>query len=338
MVDCPTCGRTLRVPSLDGNVAPLPEPRLDVNELAGALDELAKIGEERAGSDSGDVSAAVVQKPVVVKELAPLPKPEPISIDTPPPPVAVDVSANQRRSKPAPLSAPVVARSESATSLGKTAAAPSFSASLKSAPVLGTIAVTGLLTFALGWLIGGMGGSEPAESPPNAGDGKATAVAPKPELRPVYHPSHWKAAIRGRITYRTPEGSNKPDEGARIIVLPKQRAGQSKLPVTGFWSGANEADFRVAVAGLRELGGDAALADAEGKFEIALPPSAGSFHLIAISRYNANEFDTTIPASTRAVLAQYFDRPDALIRRLRFEHSPVRFSGDTVETWDHTFK
>ncbi len=46
MVDCPTCGLSVRVPGLDGEVAPIPKPRLDLKdaELANALDELAAIG------------------------------------------------------------------------------------------------------------------------------------------------------------------------------------------------------------------------------------------------------------------------------------------------------
>ncbi|WP_417391377.1 hypothetical protein [Gimesia sp.] len=46
VVDCPTCGLSVRVPGLDGAVAPIPQPRLNLKdaELADALDELAAIG------------------------------------------------------------------------------------------------------------------------------------------------------------------------------------------------------------------------------------------------------------------------------------------------------
>ena len=45
VVDCPTCGLSVRVPGLDGAVAPIPQPRLNLKdaELANALDELAAI-------------------------------------------------------------------------------------------------------------------------------------------------------------------------------------------------------------------------------------------------------------------------------------------------------
>lgn len=339
VVDCPTCGRAVRVPNLDGSVAPVPEPKLNVQELAGALDELAKIGDEAAEAEAEPIPE--VHKPVVVKELAPLPNPEPISIEAPPPAVAVDIHAEQERRRAAvSVSAPSAAAVTPA--IARPATPPGFAAALKSVPVLGTIAATAVVMFIAGWMVGGLGETEPVAPPPSTGSGEKTPPSPPtkpvPQLRPVYHPNDWKPAIRGRVTYRTAEGSNKPDEGARIIVLPLKRDGQSKLPVTGFWAGANDADFRLAVAGLRELGGDAALVDAEGNYEIKLPPSAGSYHLIAISSHSANDFESSVPPSTRAVLAQFFDRPDALIRRLNFRQSQVKFSGETVETWDHTFE
>lgn len=46
VVDCPTCGLSVRVPGLDGQIAPIPQPKLDLKdaELTNALDELAAIG------------------------------------------------------------------------------------------------------------------------------------------------------------------------------------------------------------------------------------------------------------------------------------------------------
>jgi hypothetical protein len=46
IVDCPTCGLSVRVPGLDGQIAPIPQPRLNLKDadLTNALDELAGIG------------------------------------------------------------------------------------------------------------------------------------------------------------------------------------------------------------------------------------------------------------------------------------------------------
>ncbi len=50
LVDCPTCGRTIRVPDPEGNVEPLPELKLNLQDrmLATALEELAMLGRSDA--------------------------------------------------------------------------------------------------------------------------------------------------------------------------------------------------------------------------------------------------------------------------------------------------
>jgi hypothetical protein len=48
LVDCPTCGRTLRVPNADGSIDPPPALGMNLadNDLRRALDELGQIGQE----------------------------------------------------------------------------------------------------------------------------------------------------------------------------------------------------------------------------------------------------------------------------------------------------
>jgi hypothetical protein len=341
VVDCPTCGRSVRVPNLDGTVAPVPEPRLNVHELAGALDELARIGEAGA-ADAADEPAdefAPAPKPTVVKELAPLPRPEPISLE--PPPVAVPVDIHAKQARPAAEERHAVDATPRVGSEQRPAAV-SFPAVLRSWPVIGVLLASALAAFAGGWIAGGMGSSGPPEQPgPVAGGGKPGGARPAPatKLVPVYHPESWKTAVKGQITYHTSDGKHRPDEGARILILPETReGGLSKLPVAGFWSAANDADFRVAVAGLRELGGNAALAGPDGNFAIKLPPSSGSYHVLVISAFKENDLDTALLSSTSTLLAAYFDRPEALIRKLAFKHGRLKYDGSKVEPWNHSFE
>ena len=101
VVDCPTCGRTIRVPELDGTVKPLPEPGLkfDDTRLKNALDEIALIGDKGSQSEkqkdkdaatgsavkgevaSSDVpgsrGAVATDEPRAI-DLPPLPAPEPV--------------------------------------------------------------------------------------------------------------------------------------------------------------------------------------------------------------------------------------------------------------------
>ncbi|WP_145456200.1 zinc ribbon domain-containing protein [Gimesia panareensis] len=95
VVDCPTCGMSVRVPGLDGEVAPLPKPRLDLKdaELANALDELAALGsnqtlekkqrelQSQAVTASSQERLAVPEeafKAIPVKSVEPLSAPEPV--------------------------------------------------------------------------------------------------------------------------------------------------------------------------------------------------------------------------------------------------------------------
>jgi hypothetical protein len=91
VVDCPTCGRTLRVPHLDGRVDPLPEPGMDPRDsrLSQALDELARIGgaddesQEFEQRETRRRAAAVVTRDEDAPfALAPLP--EPVAVEPPP--------------------------------------------------------------------------------------------------------------------------------------------------------------------------------------------------------------------------------------------------------------
>lgn len=90
VVDCPSCGRTIRVPLLDGSVKPLPNPELNLQDahLAKALEELAQL------DDLLDQDLPVVKpKPQGFASLEdedgdeeneiPQPIPEPIPIEVP---------------------------------------------------------------------------------------------------------------------------------------------------------------------------------------------------------------------------------------------------------------
>jgi hypothetical protein len=67
LVDCPTCGRTLRVPNLDGSIDPEPALGMDLadHDLRRALDELGQIGKSAAPAPPDDPMAKMtVEKPV----------------------------------------------------------------------------------------------------------------------------------------------------------------------------------------------------------------------------------------------------------------------------------
>ena len=62
-VDCPTCGRTVRVPNLDGRAEPVSAPGMNLNDssLVQALDALAMIG-QLPSEEAGDADEVVFRE------------------------------------------------------------------------------------------------------------------------------------------------------------------------------------------------------------------------------------------------------------------------------------
>ena len=143
-----------------------------------------------------------------------------------------------------------------------------------------------------------------------------------------------KVALRGRITYQS-EGQRKPDHGASVIVLPGNWTGLVKLPAGGFRSEL-ASDRRVATASLQAMGGNFALADEQGEFEITLP-SSGHFFVLVLSNALVRA-DTADETTVEETIARYFDRPAQLLGRLRCYLEEVRWSGDAPEPWDYSFR
>jgi len=144
-----------------------------------------------------------------------------------------------------------------------------------------------------------------------------------------------RPALRGRITVLA-EGQRKPDKGARLIVLPKDRSGSVKLAVAGFRSGDSPEDHRVAVAALAAMGGAFTTTSDEGEFEISLP-SSGQFYVLVLSNSLMREGDE-LDADVESAASPYFDRPSQLVGRVRCYVEEVRWNGDGTEPWDYSFR
>ena len=356
VVDCPTCGRSVRVPELDGRVAPIPEPELnlDDSELVQALDELASIGSESSTAEpsnlpasafpgepsqmnglSDDASAAV--NPSVV------PEPIPLAPLSPGRPVAHPEGSGpgfRLGSAPAPGSssdvlAPLAAL---ANSQGTSEATVPLRrrqtvrrVTLTAVGIVGTVVV-----FFVGYVLGHHGSNEgfPGARPPS--ETLPDAAATNPDAMKSADVSH--SAIRGSITYKTESGESRPDRGARVIVFPQGRGGSIKLSVVGFRPGDQEADFKVAVAALRALGGDAAVVAESGTYEITLP-AAGNYYVLVLSQFQAREESGVENSELLSVLTQFFDRPpEQLLGRLRYHASPITHKGDGAITWNYSFE
>ncbi|MBC8290234.1 MAG: hypothetical protein H8E37_07945 [Planctomycetes bacterium] len=199
----------------------------------------------------------------------------------------------------------------------------------------------GAVLFAAGFLTGRMttvGGDTPDASPESGTEGEAegeldstTGTRETPETQTA----GTRVAFRGRITFQA-DGQRKPDRGARVIVLPKERTGTLKIPVTGFRSGDAEGDQRIAVAALMAMGGAFASASDEGEFEVSLP-SSGQFYVLVLSNSVMRVEDAPDP-DAEATAGEYFDRPAQLLGRVECYLEEVRWDGDGAEPLDHSFR
>lgn len=342
VVDCPTCGRSIRVPELDGMVAPVPSPELNLRDakLARALEELAHWNAPQSGPVASESEE---------EEELPQPIVEPIPIEVPVAPEPVLV-------QPPPLLEPVMTGSGPGTSqnaeepsmsvaaaiaeLTEIAAAPSsLSATAADSP---RWSVRGQRRAWLAWwsaavlavvvaFAGGYAASQiHRSSSATGGHEESQPLAAAEPLRDV------APAISGRITYKTADGQSLADQGARIIVLPREREGTAKFSTVGFRAADHPADVRLVTAALRSIGGDLATADDGGKFAIQLP-NPGTFQIVVISNFaNRDKVDDIDPELLR-ILTPYFEQPAQLLGRTKFHFGQVRYKGTGTEIWDHSF-
>jgi hypothetical protein len=369
VVDCPTCGRAVRVPELDGQVKPVPPPKLNLqdSQLSQALDELAMIGQESPDEKPADALEQSSQNQNVI-EPALLPEPVPVEpplpaerVVTPKLPPSEEVSraagelssanhtAEQNRPADSPATpANLVDQSATVDSAaaelaglaqlsGRRYEFPATSGKSRwrmsfSVPVVVTVVVVAIAGFGLGYVSARNGGEVSAIEKPNDNGSRSTTNG-KRDSQPAQSAA---PALQGRITYKTPSGGSRPDRGARVLVFPQQRAGQAKLPAAGFRGTGLTADFQVAAAGLRALGGDVAIVDEKGNFTISLP-EAGLYQILILSRYQSRDEEKPLEAALIKLLELYFDRPEQLLGRVGYHFGQVRYKGTGTEIWDDSF-
>lgn len=348
VVDCPTCGRSIRVPGLDGSVQPVPTPELNVRDakLIRALDELANWHAPLP-------AAAVQDAEEEPEEEIPQPIAEPIPIEVPLPPEPISVHASPvvaipQRAEPAePTNGQDVSTAPTADAALSVAAAISELNQIAVAepnvqhfdvqpPVrhtsprfFGGIVVAASLLF----LIVGVGGGYWAATTMSQ---RRTTHETAPEVNPTESPPESLPAVTGRITYKTADGSTLPDRQARVLVLPREREGTLKLSPVGFRAADDPADVRLATAAVKSLGGDFTQADDGGNYQVHLP-NPGTFHLVVLSNYSPRRESDEVDPELVRVLAPYFEQSANLVGRTKAYFDQVRYKGGAAEIRDHTF-
>lgn len=341
------CGRSIRVPLLDGSVEPLPDPKLNLEDhgLASALDKLAALVSSDPKQQVADEEEPrrAPAKGVLEEAPKPVPLPEPITLEPAPVPVPIvpeppPVPATSAPKPAAPADGKVL------DSLAAAAGTSSPATSARRSPghhheinrwptVIGGILLAAV-SFVAGYSVGHRSSEEQdnevasSESPPDVAGPNPVAPAPLAGGTP---------ALSGRIQYVDSAGESRPDVRARVLVLPEERSGTSKLATDGFRAGADPADLQLAVASVRALGGDFALTAEDGSYEISVP-QPGLYQLVILSRYQPRP--ESLPADPSAIqfLGTYFDRPAQITGDAALLISPFRYRGTEPSQRDHSFE
>lgn len=346
ITDCPMCGKTIRVPNLDGSVDPIPTPELDLedSQLVAALGELAGIGKTPSPHEvsSPPKFLATHDETVIQPSAQPVPCPQPIPVQ---PAKSIANADSETIIQAAEDGATVVQDRDPLQVLAESASrrppvhpGEGHAGSRRSARVLGASAAGVLILAGVLWF---GGGDEPGPPVLEASAERSTTVEParaadRPgrEQTPAVAPG--ASTVQGRVTYVAENGATLPDVGASVLLLPQSKKGAVRLDVAGFLAGAEPVDVGVARAAIRALGGDVATADDAGRYGLTVP-ATGDYHLLAISRHAARDPAEVVSGAVQEVLAAYFFRPASLLGSLRFDFEPLQATGSEPGPRDFLF-
>ena len=326
--DCPSCGRTLRVPHPDGRVDPLPPPRFDFGDerLVDALNELASL--EKAETEGDDVVGVVADPERQAVEAKPAAAPAVEPVEPAPAPEAVPAEPIDEYSLVVePTADPKgdpLEQLEELVAIREGTQEPAPARVRRGIP-WGLMILVMLLSVVAGMLIGraiprsggataGSAVAEDVSEVPEAPEGPAAAALE--HLDDV-------AVVYGQVLYRAPSQDALPDAGARIMVFPAETPSPVRLPTDGFRAGADGLARRVAQAAIEALGGGFATADSDGRFELQLP-QAGKFEVLICSRYSARDGTLPLTDDVQELLTGHFDRPRAVVGQVAYSYAVVQ--------------
>ena len=368
LVDCPTCGRTLRVPNQDGTVDPPPAVGLDLADdgLRRALDELAQLGQEKeqpsaeldripsaasvelsAGGEQATRGAlpsppvSVKPKPLVQTSPPLLPQSNAIALEPLPPMVVVNPPVAPQ-ANPGGINQTVPAASLAGVSPEEIVAGLAVPSPVARVPGPAVANSPVVRSYALKWLIlaslvSGLVGAGLGIGLSRALTSSGLTVR-QPAVTPEVGPAVTKARplVKGRITFRNARGQLEPDAGACLVLLPSPTNEGLKLSFLGLRPNDETATRQAALELLAKQGGRLAIADGDGNFQFELP-AAGNYRWIALSHYQGRSADDAGPAEARKAVEENFDRPEQLVGKLAFEVHEINHAGTGTVIWDHTF-
>lgn len=109
-------------------------------------------------------------------------------------------------------------------------------------------------------------------------------------------PDRWVATVKGRAYFIDESDQTVPDKGAAVYFLPETRDGNLKIHARSFQKEPTNADRRFSEAALQALGGFRVEADDEGRFEVGSHVTSDQYRLIVVSRHRERP-DQALPDS-----------------------------------------
>lgn len=321
LTDCPTCGRTIRVPSLDGTVAPVPSPKLNLedSELRNALGALADLdGDPTVESGEELEIASAVFKPSLHQEeesfhavvAEPIASPEAV-----PEELAVEAEPNKSGESLSPLSE--LANAEYAIPIIE----PEEENRDRVIRFV-LLAVLGGGLFAIGFLIGRATAPLATESVAEIEEIKVGVKEIPVQAADANIVEEAAAQVRGRITYETVTGDQRADNGARVLVLPLEISVDELLVADGFRVGATEAEQEDFADRVSALGGEFVVSDADGRYTISelLP---GEYGVLIGSRFQSRDDANQHEPEVVEFLSKYIKNTNRVLGRVQYMYRQV---------------
>ena len=342
VVDCPQCGRSLRVPELDGKTRKLPDAKSDVRSdsaLLTALSELSSLGdlEKNAPTEDGRrVPEYVASASHTAAVEAPRPAPERIEVE--------QVSVERIADTPTEVSLVEDGPFELSESLSEFVdGSDSLSDDLltemrqvsdpAASPLL--LIFGGVLLLLLGATAGWwFGRSEQVNA-------TAAAADNKPELhaqdRAVADAGGVTAGIHvsGTVEYQDASGRVLPDVGSLVLLLPAERSGTLLFQARALTRAPEHSDRIATLAGLSAVGGAVDTVDDEGHYQLASKVSQPSV-VVVVSTHQARPADVSILPKLSVLLETWFDSTSHICGKLAVQSSEVT-AAPSAQTLDFRF-
>lgn len=329
-VDCPACGRTLRVPVPDGHSEAASPARREVHDasLLQALDELAQIGEIPPG-EAEVVDASVSLPPLnSPKPTAPvaLPAQQPVPTELPLDSFsqAAGVLAELAATRPPAVGAPHGKPSSAAAISTDQSSFPKRVAGYSGWKTLWAVGgVSLVLGFGAGYEFARLGtiSPQPVTEQTSQNPGDATPTDPLLHLQ---------------VRYLHTDGQLKPDQGAVVIVLPaKHPAPQPLWPGNQLRPGTPL--LPETVQQVADSGGVIVLLTEQGTATMSVP-QAGTYQVYVLSHYAGQPTGTGAATETLRELGHWWADPAQFVGRRALWQTTVELTPAKPVALAHDFR